>query len=168
MALFLRVFVIIFEILYYSLFMKFARKDGNLLKYIILFTMISIVLFFVSSFNIYAYLVFMILSLIGLKVIGKTSLYDMFIIFIMLLFKLVIEIVFAFSLNYFIVDINVCKILLGLIKVGTVLIIHNKLNILYIKLKECWFNNNFYIRYLFSVFMFIYIISACLFLINFR
>lgn len=168
MGLFLRITVIIFEILYYSLFMKFARKQGNFWKYLLLFTVISIVLFFISSFNIYAYLVFMVISLFGLKLIGKTSLYDMFIIFIMILFKLLIELLFAFSLNYFIPDINLCKVLLGLIKTMIVITINDRFNILYTKLKACWSKNNFYIRYLFSIFMFIYIISACLFLIEFR
>lgn len=168
MGLFLRILVIIFEILYYSLFMKFARKQGNFWKYLLLFTVISIVLFFISSFNIYAYLVFMVLSLFGLKLIGKTSLYDMFIIFIMILFKLLIELSCAFPLNSLIPDINTCKIILGLIKVNTIMLIGNRFNILYNKLKTYWSKNNFYIRYLFSIFMFIYIISACLFLINFR
>lgn len=168
MGLFLRILVIVFEILYYSLFMKFARKQGNFWKYLLLFTVISIVLFFISSFNIYAYLVFMVLSLFGLKLIGKTSLYDMFIIFIMILFKLLIELLCAFPLNSLIPDINTCKIILGLIKVNTIMLIGNRFNILYNKLKTYWSKNNFYIRYLFSIFMFIYIISACLFLINFR
>lgn len=168
MGLFLRILVIVFEILYYSLFMKFARKQGNFWKYLLLFTVISIVLFFISSFNIYAYLVFMVLSLFGLKLIGKTSLYDMFIIFIMILFKLLIELLCAFPLNSLIPDINTCKIILGLIKVNTIILIGNRFNILYNKLKTYWSKNNFYIRYLFSIFMFIYIISACLFLINFR
>lgn len=168
MGLFLRILVIVFEILYYSLFMKFARKQGNFWKYLLLFTVISIVLFFISSFNIYAYLVFMVLSLFGLKLIGKTSLYDMFIIFIMILFKLLIELLYAFPLNSLIPDINTCKIILGLIKVNTIMLIGNRFSILYNKLKTYWSKNNFYIRYLFSIFMFIYIISACLFLINFR
>lgn len=147
--------------------MKYARKEGSFYSYLFLFIIINILLMLTGSLNIYAYLIFMITSTFGLKIIGKTSLFDMFMIFLMLLFKLFIELLFAFELNFFIPNIDICKIILGLIKVGVIIYINNRLNIIYNKLKEKWNKNNFYIRYIFSTLMFIYIISACLFLINF-
>ena len=167
MELLVYIIVLIFEILYYTLFMKFARKDGKFWKYLILFIIVNGTLFFTGSLNIYAYLVFMIITLLGMKRIGKISLYDMFVIFAMLLFKLFIELIIALPMNFLISNIDICKITVGIIKVLIVLIIRNKLSVIYNKLKSYWNKNNFYIRYLFSILMFIYVISACLFLINF-
>lgn len=160
------IIVLIFEIFYYSLFMKFCRNDNKFWKYLLMFTIVNFILFFTGSLNIYAYLLFMILTMTGLKFIGKVTLYDMFVSFIMLLFKLFIELSFAYLLNYFIVNIEICKILLGIIKVMIIIIINKKLNVLYLKMKKYWNDNNFYLRYLFSILMFIYTISACIFLIN--
>lgn len=167
MEILMRILVIIFEILYYSLFMKFSRKEGEFWKYILLFAFVSIVLFFTSSFNIYSYIIFMAITIVGLKKISKTSLYDMFVIFAMLLIKLLIEMIFAFTLPLIISNINVCKILLGIVKVLILILVKNKMNFIYLKLKKLWDNNNFYIRYLFTVFMFLYVISACVFIINY-
>ena len=37
------VIVLILEVLYYSLFMKFARKEGNFVRYLIAFTMVVLI-----------------------------------------------------------------------------------------------------------------------------
>ena len=164
----MRILVIIFEILYYSLFMKFSRKEGKFWKYILLFTFIQLFFFFVTSNFFISYMLLILMILFGIKYVIKieTSLYDMMIIFIMLLFKLMIEFVFALTLPLLIENINVCKLILGFIKIIILLIIGRKMNPLYSKLKIMWNNNNFYIRYSFTVFMFLYVIFTCIFLIK--
>lgn len=163
-----RILVIIFEILYYSLFMKFSRKEGKFWKYILLFTFIQVFFFFVTSNFFISYMLLILMILFGIKYVIKieTSLYDMMIIFIMLLFKLIIEFVFALTLPLLIENINLCKLILGFIKIIILLIISRKMNPLYSKLKIMWNNNNFYIRYSFTIFMFLYVIFTCIFLIK--
>lgn len=170
MALFLRILVIIFEILYYSLFMKFARKEGKYSIYLLLFTIIQVFFFFVTTNIFYSYLLLILMILYGLKFIVKIkiTLYDIFFIFVMMLVKLFLELIFAFTITLIIKDINLCKVFLGLLKISFVLIINNKLYILYNKLYKNWVENKFYIRYSFTTLMFIYVIASCLFLICFR
>lgn len=170
MGLFLRILVIVFEILYYSLFMKKARPEGKTIRYLILFVLFSIISFFMNDGSLISYAIILLMILYGLKYIVKLkiSLYDLFFIFVMMLFKLLIEITFAFIITCFIDNIQIAKIILGTIKVTTVIVIGNRFEKLYTKLHKSWNNNKFFIRYIFDILMFIYIISACLFLINFR
>lgn len=170
MGLFLRILVIVFEILYYSLFMKKARPEGNGIRYLLLFILFSIVSFFMNNGSLISYAIILLMILYGLKYIVKLkiSLYDLFFIFVMMLFKVCIEVLFAFTINYIIDDITVSKVILGIIKTNTTIIIGSKLEKLYTKLHKCWNENRFFIRYIFDILMFIYIISACLFLIKFR
>lgn len=159
------IIVLIFEILYYSMFMKFARKEGKFLRYLLLFCLITIVIIFLQNQNFVTYLIFVLLALYGLKYIVKIkiSLYDMLIIVIMLLLKLAIEFIFfvtlyeLFNFGHFITTIvfDVAKILF-------LLIMNKKLNRYYKKLKILWDNNNFYIRYIFTCLTYIYVIFTLL------
>lgn len=162
----LHIIVLIFEVLYYSMFMKFARKEGKFWKYLLLFSLITVILFIFNTNNLYVYLMFILLALYGLKYIVnvKISLYDMFVIFIMLILKLIIETPIYFVL-YKYVNIYINGIITGLIKFLILFLLKDKLNIVYINLKKKWDNNNFYIRYIFSIFMFLYCIFSCLFII---
>ena len=170
MGLFLRILIIVFEIVYYSLFMKKARPEGKTSRYLLLFVLFSIISFFMNDGSLISYIAILLLILYGLKYIVKlkTSLYDLLFIFIMMLFKLLIELTFAFIINHFIKDIQVVKVILGMIKINTVIIVGYRFKKLYIKLHKSWDNNKFFIRYIFDILMFIYVIAACLFLINFR
>ena len=49
MNIILNAIVLIFEVLYYALFMKFARKDGKFWKYILLFSLMTICSFFITT-----------------------------------------------------------------------------------------------------------------------
>ena len=170
MGLFLRILVIVFEIIYYSLFMKQARKEGKLTRYLLLFTLFSIVSFFMNDSSLISYAMILMMILYGLKYVVKLniSLYDLFFIIIILLFKLLIELLFAFVINHFINDILVSKVILGLIKILFVIVVGFGLNNLYNKLYKYWNENRFFIRYIFDILLFIYIIASCLFLIKFR
>lgn len=86
--------------------MKFARKDGKLWGYLLLFTIMTAILLIIGTNNLYSYLIFILFSLYGLKCITKikTSLYDMMTLTIMLLIKLVIEFIFMIKCNWWYYD----------------------------------------------------------------
>lgn len=163
----LNVIVLIMEVLYYSLFMKFAKGEGKFWRYLILFSLISIFFFFVGTKQIYSYLLLIIMMLYGIKFIVKVkiSLYDAMFLFIMLLFKHIIEIPFSLLFYIFIKNIYIVTILVGFIKVIITLNLKEKINKVYTKISKLWNNNNFYIRYIFTTFMLLYTIVSCLYCI---
>lgn len=163
----LNIIVLVFEILYYSLFMKSCRNKNKLYKYFILFTLITIIMFFISTNQLYTYLIFILLTLYGLKYIVKleVTLYDMFIIVVMLLLKLIIELPIYVILSSFTNYNFILTIVSSITKVLLALGLKNKIKLLYIKGQNLWYKNNFYIRYIFSILMFIFTICSCIFLI---
>lgn len=164
----LHIIVLIFEVLYYSMFMKFARKEGKFWKYLLLFSLITIVLIFTGTGNLYVYLIFVLLSLYGLKYIVKTkiSLFDILPIIIMLAIKIVIELLSMFIFYKFLyLNQVITTFIFEIIKILTILLSKNYLNLYYNKLKTTWDKNNFYIRYFFSIFAIIYVIISAISLI---
>lgn len=165
---FLNIIVLIFEILYYSLFMKFARKEGKFWRYVLLFTICTLFILICNSNNLLTYLGFVLIALFGLKYIcnTKTSLYDMLFILLMLFVKIIIEtplfIIFSFIPNRYMISI-----LTSVIKILIIYLLRNKIEKTYNKLKIMWDNNNFYVRYIFSIFAFIYCIITIILLIYF-
>ena len=159
----MNIIVLIFEILYYSMFMKFAKNEGKFWKYLLLFSLITIVMIFIGTNTLYAYLIFVLLALYGLKYIVKvkTSLYDMFIIVIMLILKLIIELIIMiafyklFSFNQF-----ASTMIFNFVKIVFLLIFKNKIYKFSIKFKKLWDNNNFYVRYIFTIGVYIYVIIS--------
>ena len=170
MELFFRIIVILLEVLYYSSFMKMAKKDGKYWRYLLLFSMIQAFFFFVTTDFIYSYLLLILMITFGMKYLVKveTSLYDMLFVFVMMICKLIIELAFAFPISHILHDILVSKVVLGMTKTILVILIGGYINKAYRKLKICWEENKFFIRYIFTIFMFVYVIASCLFLINFR
>ena len=160
---FLNAIVLIFEILYYSLFMKFARKDGKLWRYLLLFTIMAAILLIIGTNNLYSYLIFILFSLYGLKCIIKIkiSLYDMMTLTIMLLIKLVIEFIFMI-ISYKILKFSpfISTLIFSSIKVILIIIFRNKINFYNYKLKNLWNNNNFYVRYFFTTGIYLYVILS--------
>lgn len=167
MNILMNIIVLIFEVLYYSMFMYYAKKEGKFWKYILLFSLITILLIFTNTSNLYSYLVFVLLTLFGLKYIVKlkSKFYDMFVIFLMLAFKIIIEGIVYMGIYCFYENNFVLTMIVTLIKNGIVLLYKNKFNIIYNKLKIKWDNNNFYIRYTFIVFMFLFVIFSVIFLL---
>lgn len=164
----LHIIVLIFEVLYYSMFMKFARKEGKFWRYLLLFSLITIVLIFTGTGNLYVYLIFVLLSLYGLKYIVKTkiSLFDILPIIIMLAIKIVIELLSMFIFYKFLyLNQVITTFIFEIIKILTILLSKNYLNLYYNKLKTTWDKNNFYIRYFFSIFAIIYVIISAISLI---
>lgn len=166
MDLFLNVLILLFEILYYSLFMKFTKKDGKFWKYVIVFIINTILILIASSSKFPTYLIFVIATLFMLKYLVKvkTGLFDMLNILIMLFLKVLIEtplyFIFIGISNRYLVSIIV-----NIFKLVIIILLSNKLNKLYNILKVKWEKNNFYIRYLFSISAFIYcIVTIILFI----
>lgn len=166
MGLFLRILVIVFEIIYYSLFMKFSRREGKFSRYLLLFTLFSIISLFLDKSFMLNYVLIFLVILYGLKYIVRISisLYDLLFIIIMFLIKIVIEIPFYYLFALLLNGVT-STLLFQSIKVLLVYIFRNKLPIIYKQLNEKWKNNNFYIRYIFTILLFTYVIVSCLFLI---
>lgn len=165
MGLFLNVVILILETLYYSVFMKISRREGKLSRYLLLFTLFSIIgLFLDKSFMLNYVLIFLVI-LYGLKYIVRISisLYDLLFIIIMFLIKIIIEIPFYYLFTLLLNGV-VSTLLFQSIKVLLVYTFRNKLPIIYKQLNEKWENNNFYIRYIFTILLFTYVIVSCLFL----
>ena len=159
----LNVAVLVFEVLYYALFMKFARKEGKFWRYLLLFSAITISGLIIGTNNLPSYLFLVISMLLGIKyfVKTKTSLYEMCLITIMLLLKMIIELlvmIVFFSIlgfNHFITTL-----VFSFMKLFLVIIFKEKLNLFNNNLKKLWDNNNFYMRYLFSIAFYIYVIIS--------
>lgn len=167
MQLILGVIGLFLEALYYSLFIKFSKNEGNIFKYLISFIIISIVGIFIDVSTLVSYFVLIAMIIIALKYIVKvkTSVYDLLFLFIMLIFKLFIEILFFLIFFNFTKNNYIMALLLGICKVPILLILKNKLNLLYNELEKYWNNNVFYIRYGFAILMLIYVILSCCFLV---
>lgn len=165
----LNIIVLILEVLYYSLFMKFSRKDGKLCKYLLLFILGTIIVTLLNSKYMPTYLIFALSMYLGLKyVIGtKTSLYDLLIIIVMLLLNVVIELP-IFLVFYKVIHLEhfVVTLLFELIKLLIVFLAKNKLNELYLKYKKKWDNNDFNIRYIFTIMVYLYVIVTIALLIK--
>lgn len=165
MNLFFNIIVLLFEVLYYTTFIKLCNNEGKISKYLLLFSLITILFSFVGTTQIYSYLILIILMLYGLKYIVKikVGLYDMFLLFIMMFFKIIIEyIIVLIFYNILKLPISINIIMFSIIKILILLLIKNKMYLFNLYLKERWKNNNFYIRYLFTIFLFIYVIISCI------
>ena len=166
----LNILILIFEILYYSLFMYYAKREGKVSKYILLFSLITIVMLIVGTNNLHSFIIFVILTILGMKNIIKCNTYffDIFITFIMLLSKFIIELILFYVLYIFSKNVLLNALIYGFIKIMMLVILNKKYNftIQYAKLKNKWDKNIFFIRYSFIVFMFVYVIISCIYLLK--
>ena len=165
----MNIIVLIFEVLYYALFMKFSRKEGKFSKYLITFVINTFIILIFSSNSLITYFLFMLFTYIALKYIVKTkvSLYDMLIVLIMLFVKLIIEFPFII-IFYKLLNINqfIVTIIFDIVKMCLLFALKEKLHKYYVKMKKLWDNNNFYIRYIFSCLMFLYTIIIVILLVK--
>lgn len=166
---FLNIIVLVFEVLFYSLFMKYSRKDGKLINYLFLFTIGTIIVTLFSSKYMPTYLIFIITMFVGLKYIVRTkvSLYDLLIIIVMLLLNVVIELpIFIVFYNLFHFNHFIVTLIFELVKLLIILLAKFKLNEVYLKGKKIWNNNNFNIRYVFTILIYLYVIITIALLIK--
>lgn len=155
------------EILYFSLFMYYSKKDNKFYKFFIAFTIVSLVGIITGNKFLLSYLTLIILMIICLKFLMKIKItfYDIFFMFLMMVFKFFFEGIFFVMLSQITNNIYFMAICLGILKVLFIFICKNKLKMIYNKLRNLWNNNFFYIRYIFTTFMLIYVIVSCCFLI---
>jgi len=163
----LNVIILIFEVLYYGLFMYFSKREGKIWKYFLNFLLITIVGLFIGVNSLISYLILVLLMILGLKYIVrvKTTLFDMLMVIIMLLSKLFVEVIIISIFAIFIKKVYILSTIAGIIKIILIIIVRKVLSKNYKVLKKIWDNNNFYIRYLFSIVVFLYTIISCLVLI---
>ena len=159
----LNVVVLVFEVLYYALFMKFARKEGEFWRYLLSFTLITIVGTIINTNNMFSYLILNILIVLSLKYIVKLKVvsYDLFTIFLMLFSKIVIEyIIVLIFFNLLNESISMVLIMIAISKILVVTSFKNEIKAVDKYFNKKWNDNNFYIRYIFTILMFIYVIVS--------
>lgn len=164
---FLNAIVLIFEILYYSLFMYYSKNEGKLSKYVLLFSLITAILFFTENSSLYSYLFFIVSTFLGMKYIVncKVKFFDLFIIFSMLLFNFLLQLFPFIFIKLFTKDIIIKTLFLILIK-GIFIFKSNILRSIFNNMKVKWDKNFFFIRYTFVVIMFLLIISSAIYIIG--
>ena len=167
MNLFLNAIILIFETIYYSLFMKSINEKSSLKKLFFMFLIINILFFIIGSTTLFSYLLLIIIILLGLKyfVKDKPTLYDMFFIFLMMIYKVVIESLFVIFIYIITTNAYYIALFLGVVKIIVTILTKNIINKVYFKLKVYWYQNRFFIRYIFDIIMFVYIIVSCIFLV---
>ena len=167
MNILMNIIVLIFEVLYYSMFMYYAKKEGKFWRYILLFSLITIIGLFIGTSTLFSYALLVIMILFGIKYIVKvkTIFYHLFIIFIMLAFKIIIEGILYMTIYCFYRDNFILTMIAILTKNLIIFINRNKLFTFYNKLKALWDKNNFYIKYAFIIFMFLFVIFSVIFLL---
>lgn len=153
------------EILYYTLFFGFCRRSEKFYKLFIVFLLSNIISFFIGYGSFYSYAFYFVEIAILMRLLKiKMTLYDILVLIVSMIFKLFIELIFFI----FIRD-NISTffwvLLIGIAKNNILILIHKYLNTLYYKLKKLWLNNNFYIRYLFSTFLYLYLIFSIIYII---
>lgn len=161
----LNVIVLIFEVLYYSLFMYYSKNEGKLSRYILLFSLITTIGIFIGTDNLYSYILLIIMILLGIKYIIKCKLifFDFFIIFAMLLFNFLLQLIPFIFISLFTNNIIIKTLFLIIIK-GIFIIKSNILKGIFKNIKIKWDKNFFFIRYAFIVIMFLFIISSAIYI----
>lgn len=167
MNILMNIIVLIFEVLYYSMFMYYAKKEGKFWRYILLFSLITILILILGSNNLISYIFFVLIALMGLKyfIKIKASLYDMLIIILMVVAKLLVEFIICMITFVIFKNTIISIFIANVIKICLLLLCNHKLNIIYNKLHIIWDKNNFYIRYVFICLTYIYVIVSILFML---
>lgn len=164
----LNILVLVFEILYYSMFMYYAKGKGKFKRYLLLFSLITIIGLFIGTNYLYSFIFLIIAILTGLKYIVKIKIlfYDLLIIFIMFFNKFIIEILLFYIINVFSNNVYFNALIYGILKFIFVLINKNKIKTLFKNIKIKWDNNIFFIRYIFIIFMFLFVIYSAIYSIG--
>jgi len=152
--------VLILEVLFYSLFMKYSKKEGKLIRYVFVFIISSILVALLRNYF-PAYLLFIFSSYIGLKYIVriKPSLYDVLVIIVMLLLNVTIELpIYLIFFKLFHFNRDIVTIMFELVKLFVVMIGKKCFDENYLKFKNVWDHNDFNLRYGFTIMLYLYVI----------
>lgn len=163
------IIVLIFEVVYYSLFMKFSKDRGTLSKYLFLFCFITIIGGFIGTNLLISFAFLIFGTLIGMRYLinVKTSCFDLFIIIAMILFKYFIELM-LYPILGSVFDYYLLMVMIGPIKVLIIYLIRNKLKKVYKFCYQKWSENIFYVRYVCMCFLYIYFIISAIHLLLFN
>lgn len=154
--------VLIAEIMYYSLFMYYSRKD-NILKYILSSTLVTIVGLAINTNNFISYSILVFLMMFIMKYVFKINikLYNILTIILMLITKILIEYTVVIILfNILKCSILITTIVFTILKILIVVLCRNRLTKIDNIIETKWNNNNFYIRYFTTIGIFLYIIIS--------
>ena len=160
----LNIILLLIDIIFYSIFLYSCRKDGKFNRYVILGIIVTVLALIVGTNNLLSYLLLVMTFLLGMKYIVKvkTSLYDMFIIIVMLFTKVSLEL-FPFVIFYIILgNYAVVYVLMIILKLLFLITARNNLHLFYKTMKKLWLNNVFKIRYIFICCTYIYVIITAL------
>ena len=159
--------VLSLEILFYTMFMKASKREGNIIGYIFTFLIGTIEMSIMNSNRLIAYLLFFLVVLLGMKFLARTKVlnYDILVLFIMCLSKLAVEFLTLVPLYMITGNSFLATCVSGVIKLVLVIAFSKQLNIIYNKLLDKWNKNNFYIRYFTSTIIMLYVIVTCIILI---
>lgn len=163
----LNILVLVFEILYYSMFMYYAKDEGKFKRYLLLFSLITLFFCFYGTNKLDSYLLLIIMIVIGIRLIVKAKifLFDLFIIFAMLLFNFLLQLP-IYTITSLITN-NIIYITLILILEKFIFILKcNFLKQMFENIKNKWDKNIFFIRYIFIVVMFLFVISSAIYIIG--
>lgn len=155
--------VLAFEIIYYSLFMKSIKREGKFWKYVVIFTLITLLTLLFGNKTILVYWMYVFIPIILMKYIFKidSKLFDIFMILLVLIVKIIIEgtivLLFKDLLNF-----TIITFIFEFLKILAILLLGKIFNKVYLKGIEIWNNNNFYIRYFTSILLIIYTIITVL------
>ena len=154
--------VLIAEIIYYSLFMYYSKKD-NILKYILSFALVTIVGLAINTNNFVSYSILVFLMMFIMRYVFKMNikLYNILTIILMLAMKILIEYTVVIILfNILKCSILITTIVFTILKILMVVLCRNGLTKIDNSIETKWNNNNFYIRYFTTIGIFLYIIIS--------
>lgn len=160
----LNIILLLVDIIFYSIFLYSCRRDGKFNRYVILGIIVTVLALIVGTNNLLSYLLLVMTFLLGMKYIVKvkTSLYDMFIIIVMLFTKVSLEL-FPFVVFYVMMEnYAVVYTLMIILKLLFLITARNNLHLFYKTMKKLWLNNVFKIRYIFICCTYIYVIITAL------
>lgn len=160
------IIVLIFEILYYSMFMYYSKQEGKFWKYIMSFLITTIIVGFVGTKGLYSYIVFIVCVMTLLKKNANLKFLDIFTIIFMILLGVLIQLP-LYLLGNILHLIILFTFIYEILKVILVYVFRKQLRKIYLDYVEKWNNNNFYIRYIATILMYLYIIITVILLINF-
>lgn len=163
MNIILNIIVLIFEVFYYSLFMRYSKNEGNFWKYFTLFAFISVTGGFIGTdmFISFAYLIFGSLLAMKYLVKVKTTYFDLFSIIGMIIFKYAIELIFYLPLGN-IINYYILMTFVGIFKIIIAYLVRDIIRKFYMYLIKKWNNNVFYVRYICTCFLYIYFIVCAI------
>ena len=163
----LNILVLVFEILYYSMFMYYAKGEGEFKRYLLLFSLITIIGTFIKTDYLLSYIYLVLMIIIGIKLIVrcKTYFYDYFIIFLMLFLSFLIPIPFVYFIYYTFANVMLTSFIGIIAKLLIIFILRNKIKKNIKKFEIKWNKNIFLIRYVFVIIMLICVISFAIYML---